>query len=93
MKELTLPSSCCAPHSFPAASTRALISHLVPAAPTTAVTEQQETYSTIGHDLEEELRLQQGEQLRQAPSARELQLQQLTAVAVAAVHNLKEQEC
>jgi hypothetical protein len=107
MKELALPSTWCAPHLFPAASTRALISLLVPAAPaitTTSttcpctVTEQQEPPCTIGHGIEEELLLQKGEQLPEAPSGREGQLQQLTAVAVAvvilpAVHRLSPTQC
>lgn len=102
MKELALPSFWFTPQSFPAASSRALFSLLVPAAPattniitsitTTSVTaEQEETSSTIGYGLEEELRLQKGEQLRQAPSARELQVEQLTAVV--AVNSLENEEC
>jgi len=102
MKELALPSFWFTPHLFPAASSRALFSLLVPAAPaTTSITiintitsvtaEQEEISSTIGYGLEEELRLQKGEQLRQAPSARELQVEQLTAVV--AVNSLENEEC
>jgi hypothetical protein len=90
---------------FPAASTRALISLLVPAAPvittttcTSTKTERQDTSSIIGHGLGEGLRLQKGEQLLEASSVRELQLQQLTAAAVVivvvlAVHKLRPAEC
>ena len=97
MKELALPSFWFAPQSFPAASSRARFSLLVPGAPATTTiptsitAEQEETSSTIGHGLEEELHLQKGEQLRQAPSARELQVEQLTAVV--AVQSLEHEEC
>jgi len=102
MKELALPSFWFTPQTFPAASSRALFSLLVPAAPsntsittintiTSEAAEQEETSSTIGYGLEEELHLQKGEQLRQAPSARELQVEQLTAVV--AVNSLEKEEC
>jgi hypothetical protein len=97
MKELALPSFRFAPQSFPAASSRALFSLLVPAAPATTTTttattaEQQDSSAIIGRDLQEELHLQSGEQLRQAPSARELQVQQLAAVVAA--HSLTHEEC
>lgn len=96
MKELALPSSWCAPHSFPAASTRALISLLVPAAPATTATTTIATATTEqpASSCATEEELQTGERPRLASSAPELQLQQFAVVVVVVVCTiLQKQKC